>query len=133
MHKDYQRAMSLSHAVIGAAMEVHRLKGPGLLESIYEKCFVRELDLRGLTCVSQQCIPVEYKGLVFEETLKFDVLIEGCLLVELKSVENVLPIHKAQLISYLRLLDIPVGLLLNFHEVTLKAGIDRLFLPGANT
>ena len=127
MHKDYHRAMSITHAVIGAAIEVHRLKGPGLLESIYEKCFRRELELRGLASISQRSIPIEYKGLVFEETLKFDVLIEGCVLVELKSVENVLPIHKAQLLSYMRLLEIPVGLLLNFHAVTLKEGIDRLY------
>jgi len=132
MHPLFKKADELSHTVIGAAIEVHRLKGPGLLESIYEKCLMRELSLRNLAAVNQRVIRIEYKGLVFEEPLRFDVLVDGCLLLELKSVQEVLPIHKAQLLSYMKLLEVPVGLLINFHEMKLVDGIHRLILPGAN-
>src|SRR5207248_4982307 len=104
MHPLYQKADRISHTVIGAAIEVHRLKGPGLIESIYEKCLLRELNLHELTAVNQRIVKVEYKGFVFEEPLRFDILVEGCLLLELKSVQEVLPIHKAQLLSYMKLL-----------------------------
>jgi GxxExxY protein len=132
MHKNYDKADKLSHAVIGAAIEVHRIQGAGLLESIYEKCLMRELELQSLSAVSQRSVRIEYKGLVFEEKLKFDVLAEGCLLLELKAVQTVLPIHKAQLLSYMKLLDVPVGLLINFHEMKLVDGLSRMILPGAN-
>src|SRR3974390_3780035 len=122
----------LSHAVIGAAIEVHRLKGPGLIESIYEKCVLRELLLRNITAVNQGMVRVEYKGFVFEELLRFDVLVEDCLLLELKSVQEILPIHKAQLLSYMKLLNVPIGLIINFHEVKLVDGVVRMILPGAN-
>ena len=82
--------------------------------------------------VKQQHVKIEYKGLVFEEVLKFDVLVEACLLVELKTVREIAPIHKAQLISYMKLLDIPLGLLVNFHDVRLADGVSRLLLPGSN-
>jgi GxxExxY protein len=132
MHPLFEQADQLSHNVIGGAIEVHRLKGPGLIESIYEKCLMRELELRQLRFVSQRVVKIEYKGLVFEEPLRFDVLVADCLLLELKSVQEILPIHKAQLLSYMKLLDIPVGLLINFHEIKLADGIRRLILPGAN-
>ena len=132
MHPRYQRADELSHEVIGAAIEVHRLKGPGLLESIYEKCVMRELSLRSLKAVNQRLVKIDYKGFVFEEPLRFDVLVEDCLLLEIKCVQDVLPIHKAQLLSYMKLLNIPIGLLINFHEMKLVDGINRLILPGAN-
>ena len=132
MHSLFQKADKLSHTAIGAAIEVHRLKGSGLLESIYEKCMMRELELRGLAAVHQRLVRIEYKGLVFEEPLRFDVLLEDCLLLELKSVQEILPVHKAQLLSYMKLLDIPVGLIFNFHEVKLTDGIVRMILPGAN-
>jgi len=132
MHPLFTKADELSHLVIGAAIEVHRLKGPGLIESIYEKCLMRELALRSLTAVNQRVVKIEYKGFTFEEPLRFDVLIEDCLLLELKSVQEVLPIHQAQLLSYMKLLNIPMGLLLNFHETKLVDGIHRLILPGAN-
>ncbi len=86
----------------------------------------------GLTAVNQRLIQIEYKGLVFEEPLRFDVLLENCLLLELKSVQEVLPIHKAQLLSYMKLLNIPLGLIINFHEMKLVDGITRMILPGAN-
>ena len=132
MHPLFQQADQLSHTVIGAAIEVHRLKGPGLIESIYEKCLLRELCLQEVSALNQRIVKVEYKGFIFEEPLRFDVLVEGCLLLELKSVQEVLPIHKAQLLSYMKLLDIPIGLLINFHELKLVDGIHRLILPGAN-
>mgnify|MGYP001561516706 CR=1 FL=1 len=132
MHKDFNRADEWSGKVIGAAIEVHRIKGPGLLEEIYEKCLMRELQLRSVPAESQVVVPVEYKGFTFEQPLRLDVYVDQCLIVEIKAVERVLPIHKAQLLSYMKLLDAPVGLLINFHEVTLKQGIKRLILPGAN-
>jgi GxxExxY protein len=132
MHPLFVKADKLSYEVIGAAIEVHRLKGPGLIESIYEKCVMRELALRSINCVNQKIISIEYKGYTFDEPLRFDLLVEDCLLVELKSVEQILPIHKAQLLSYMKLLNIPIGLLINFHEEKLTNGITRLILPGAN-
>lgn len=96
MHPDYLKAHSLSAKVIGAAIEVHRHKGPGLIESIYERCLLHELGLQGIKATSQLLVPVEYKGLVFEEPLRLDVYIERCLIVENKAVEKILPIHKAQ-------------------------------------
>ena len=132
MHLLFQKASSLAGEVIGGAIEVHRHKGPGLIESIYERCMLRELELRKLSVVNQKAIQIEYKGLVFEEALRFDVLVEGCLLLELKSVKEILPIHKAQLLTYMKLLSVPVGLLINFNEVKLTDGVHRLILPGAN-
>jgi GxxExxY protein len=132
MHPLYKKADQLSNAAIGAAIEVHRLKGPGLLESIYERCLMHELSLRQIGAVNQRAVRIEYKGLVFDQTLRFDVLLEDCLLLELKCVQEILPVHKAQLLSYMKLLDVPIGLILNFHEMKLTDGIVRMILPGAN-
>ncbi len=132
MHPLFKKADQLSHDAIGAAIEVHRLKGAGLIESIYEKCLMRELALRNIACVNQQLVQIEYKGMTFEEPLRFDVLVENCLLLELKAVQEILPIHKAQLLSYMKLLNIPIGLIFNFHELKLTDGISRMILPGAN-
>jgi GxxExxY protein len=132
MHALFAKADELSRKVIGAAIEVHRLKGPGLNESIYERCLMRELDLQQISAVNQRLVRVEYKGLVFDEQLKFDVLVEDCLLLELKCVQEILPVHKAQLLSYMKLLDIPLGLIINFHELKLTDGLVRMILPGAN-
>ena len=132
MHPLFKKADELSREAIGAAIEVHRMKGPGLIESIYERCMMRELELRSIASVNQRLIRIEYKGLVFDEPLRFDVLIEGCLLLELKCVQAILPVHKAQLLSYLKLLDIPLGLIINFHEMKLIDGVVRMILPGAN-
>ena len=132
MHQKYERAHELSREVIAAAIEVHRLKGPGLLEEIYEKCIMREFEIRGLAARSQVPIPLEYKGMRCEQVLRLDAIIDDCLLVELKAVEKVLPVHKAQLFSYMKLLDIPIGLLINFHVPVLKDGLNRLMLPWAN-
>ncbi len=132
MHKDYQRADQWSRLAIGAAIEVHRDKGPGLVESIYEKCLKRELELQKIPAVNQVVVPVEYKGYVFDEPLKLDVYIDQCLILEIKAVQKVLPEHKAQLLSYMKLLDAPVGLIINFYEMVLKDGMHRLILKGAD-
>lgn len=132
MHPLFEKADKLSQTVIGAAIEVHRIKGSGLIESIYEKCLRRELELRGIETKSQDTVKIEYKGFVFEEQLRFDMLVSDCLLLELKSVMEILPVHKAQLLSYMKLLNVPIGLLFNFHELKLTDGMHRLILPGAN-
>jgi len=132
VHRVYQTADKLSREVIGAAIEVHRHKGPGLIESIYERCLVRELELRSIPAMTQKIVRVEYKGVVFDKPLRFDLLVADCLLVELKAVEILHPASKAQLFSYMKLLDIPIALLINFHEPVLKNGISRMILPGAN-
>jgi len=123
MHPLYKKADKVSRQVIGAAIEVHRQKGPGLIESIYERCMLRELELRSIPSVTQKLVRIEYKGLVLDELLRFDILVDDCLLLELKAVEVLHPYSKAQLFSYMKLLDIPVGLLMNFHEPVLKSGI----------
>jgi len=132
VHPLFGKASELTETVIGAAIEVHRNKGPGLIESIYEWCLLKELELRGLACASQKLVIIDYKGFKREEPLRFDVLVEDCVLVEAKALQNVLPIHKAQLLSYMKLMDVPLGLLINFHEARLTNGIYRLVLPGAN-
>jgi GxxExxY protein len=132
MHPLFQKASGLTETIIGGAIEVHRDKGPGLIESIYEWCLMKELGLRHLDCTSQKVVLVEYKGFTREEPLRFDVLVEDCVLVEAKAVETILPIHKAQLLSYMKLLNVPLGLLINFHEMKVADGVSRLILPGAN-
>ena len=132
MHALFSKASELTETIIGGAIEVHRNVGPGLIESIYEWRLLKELGLRGLTCETQKLVIVEYKGFTREEPLRFDVLVEDCVLVEAKAVQDVLPIHKAQLLSYMKLIDVPVGLLINFHQMKLTNGVYRLLLPGAN-
>jgi GxxExxY protein len=132
MHPLFPKASKLTETIIGAAIEVHRNKGPGLIESIYEWCLLKELELRGLACASQKLVIIDYKGFKREEPLRFDVLVEECVLVEAKALQSVLPIHKAQLLSYMKLMNVPLGLLINFHESKLSTGIHRLILPGAN-
>ena len=94
MHPSFEKAAGLTELIIAAAIEVHRDKGPGLIESIYEWCLLKELGLRGLECVSQKSIPIEYKEYTRDEPLRFDILVEDCVLVEAKAVEKILPIHK---------------------------------------
>jgi GxxExxY protein len=122
----------LSREAIAAAIEVHRVLGPGLLEGIYEKCLVREFELRGIPVLTQKHVRIEYKGLMFDEELRFDLLVDGALLLEVKAVREVIPVHKAQLLSYMKLLDVPLGLVINFHEMKLVEGISRMLLPNAN-
>jgi GxxExxY protein len=128
VHQELQKANAWRRIFIGAAIEVHRLKGPGLLEPIYRKCVRRECELRNIPTRYELIVPIEYKGFVFEEPLRLDILVDDCLIVELKAVTKVLPIYKAPLLSYMKLLNKPLGLLINFHETVLKNGIHRLIL-----
>lgn len=116
----------LATIAVQAAFEVHKEHGPGLLESAYEACFARELELRGVTHQRQLAVPLHYKGKVIEAGFRADVVMEGKLLVELKAVEAVIPIHKAQVITYLKLMKLPLGLLINFNEIRIKEGIKRI-------
>jgi len=132
MHPLFSKADHLTETIIAAAIEIHRDKGPGLIETIYEWCLLREFELRQLKAVNHKLVAISYKRFTREEPLRFDVLVEDCVLIEAKSVERVMPIHKAQLLSYMKLLDVPVGLLINFNSAKLVDGISRLILPGAN-
>lgn len=132
MHPFFGRANGLTEHIIAGAIEVHKDKGPGLVEPIYEWCLLRELELRRFQVTSQKVVKITYKGFVRDEPLRFDVLVEGCVLVEAKAVERILPIHKAQLLSYMKLLNVPIGLLINFNESKLSDGVSRMILPGSN-
>jgi GxxExxY protein len=118
----------LTKSVIGAAIEVHRALGPGLLESAYEICLCRELNLREIQFRRQVPIPVGYKGVKLDCGYRSDVIIEDSLLLELKAVDALLPIHEAQLLSYLKLTGLNVGLLINFNVELLRDGIRRRVL-----
>ena len=115
-----------SHEIIGAAIEVHRVLGPGLLEFIYEEALVIELVDRGLSVVRQAEVKVSYKGHRLENRLRLDVLVNEIVIVEIKSVERLLPVHEAQLLSYLRLSEKKLGLLINFNTVVLRNSIRRV-------
>ena len=116
----------ISEKAIGAAIEVHRHLGPGLPESSYHACLCRELELQGVTYHSHISIPLEYKGIEIAKSYVVDLLVEDCVVVELKSVDKLLPIHSAQLMTYLRLLRVSTGLLMNFNVVALPHGIRRI-------
>jgi GxxExxY protein len=111
--------------IIGAAIEVHRGLGPGLLESAYRICLAEELALRGLEFKRELPLPVQYRGRTLDSAYRVDFVVEG-VVVELKAVEQVLSVHRAQLQTYLRLMNLPCGLLLNFNVSTLKDGVTRL-------
>jgi GxxExxY protein len=116
----------LTEAIIGAAIAVHRELGPGLLESAYEACLEYELKDHGMGVERQKELPVRYRGVVVDCGYRLDLLIEGKVILELKAVEKVLPIHEAQLLSYLKLSGCPVGLLLNFNVRMLRDGLKRM-------
>ncbi len=120
-----EKANVLSREVIGAAIEVHKALGAGLLESAYEECLCQELKLRGIPFERQVELPIEYKGIKLPAGYRMDIVVDGLLVLELKAVENLLPIHEAQLITYLRLSKIWLGLLINFNVPVLKEGIRR--------
>jgi GxxExxY protein len=123
MMKDLNK---LTEAIIGAAISVHRELGPGLLESAYEACLAYELTDRGLRVERQKELPVTYRGHSLDCGYRLDLLIEDLVIVELKAVEKLQPIHEAQLLSYLKLSGAPLGLLLNFNVIELRRGIRRL-------
>lgn len=118
----------LTHAIIGAAIDVHRQLGPGLLESAYEECMDRELTLRAISFDRQEPLPVVYKGVKLECGYRLDFLVEGRVIVELKAVEALAPIHDAILLTYLKLSGCKIGLLINFNCATLKDGVRRRVL-----
>lgn len=118
----------ISGEVVDAAMDVHSALGPGLLESAYEYCLAHELSERGLKVEKQVPIPLAYKNIQLEVGFRIDLLVEESLIVELKAVENILPIHEAQIFTYLKLTGCHVGLLLNFNVVSMKKGIKRIIL-----
>jgi GxxExxY protein len=117
----------LSFQIIQAAISVHRALGPGLLESVYRKCMVIELEEMGLEVLSEVDLPVSYKGIKINDLgFRLDLLVESDVIVELKSVETIKPVHKKQLLTYLRLAEKDLGLLINFNENLLKEGISRI-------
>jgi len=105
----------LTYAIIGCAIEVHKNLGPGLLESVYQKCFNRELSVKNFSFMSQVFTPINYKGVILDADLRLDLLVENALIVELKAIEGMLPIHEAQLLTYMKLLQKPKGILINFN------------------
>jgi GxxExxY protein len=116
----------LTSKVISAAIEVHKALGPGLLESAYEGCLCRELDLRGMDYERQKDLPVEYKGVKLNCGYRLDIVVAGKLIVELKACDALKPIHEAQLLTYLKLTGLKIGLLINFNVPFLKMGIRRI-------
>jgi GxxExxY protein len=115
----------LTHAIIGAAMEIHRELGPGLLEAVYEECLARELTLRNIPFGRQKPIPLVYKDLKLECGYRLDFMVASRVVVEIKSIEALAPVHKFVMLTYLRLSGVPIGLLINFNVPTLKDGIHR--------
>lgn len=122
------RYEDLTEQIIGAAIEVHKAIGPGLMESIYEECLCHELGLRRLKFKRQMMVPVVYKGVNLECGHRLDLLVEDTVVVELKAVERILPVHEAQLLTYLRMLHKPVGFIFNFNVPVLRNGIVRRVL-----
>ena len=116
----------LSSKIIGAAIEVHKTLGPGLLESAYEECLCHEFGLRGLSNARQKPLPVTYKGIELDCGYRLDIVVENLIILELKSSEKIEPIHKAQLLTYLKLSDLHLGLILNFNVPFMKDGIVRI-------
>jgi GxxExxY protein len=123
---NFEDINDLTGIVIGAAIEVHQVLGPGLLESAYEECLCHELKLRGIQFERQMELPIEYKGVKLDCAYRMDIVADGQLILELKSCANLEPIHQAQLLTYLKLTGIKVGLLINFNVPILRKGIKRL-------
>lgn len=124
--QDSERINFLTEKIIGCAIEVHKAIGPGSLESAYEECLCYELAQNGLKFERQIPLPVVYKGVKLDCGYKLDVIVEDTIIIELKAVDRIIAIHEAQLLSYLRMLDLRVGLILNFHSSVLKEGIKRI-------
>lgn len=116
----------LTGEIVDAALKLHRALGPGLLESVYESLLAKELERRGLRAARQAPVSFEYDGLSFRDAFRIDLLVESRVIVELKSVERLAPLHSKQLLTYLRIMDLPVGLLINFGAATLKEGLHRI-------
>ncbi len=122
------RHEELTEQILGAAIEVHRVLGPGLMESAYEECLCHELNLRALRFERQMTVPVSYKGVNLDCGYKLDLLVEATVILELKCVERITSVHEAQLLTYMKLLNKPVGFIINFNVPVMKAGIVRKVL-----
>ena len=118
----------LTYQINGAAIEVHKFLGPGLLESVYHKCLKKELNLRGISFKSELLVPIVFKDLEIETDLRCNLFIENCIVLELKAIEIILPIHHAQLMTYMKLLESPKGILYNFHSVNLYRDGQKTFV-----
>ena len=116
----------ITEAIVETSFKIHRDLGPGLLESVYEAVLARALERQGFLIERQKVIRFEYNGMVFEEGFRIDLLVEGLVVVELKSVEKIAPVHGKQVLTYLRLMDLHVGLLINFGAATIKEGLQRI-------
>jgi GxxExxY protein len=116
----------IAREIVDAAFHIHKALGPGLLETVYEVVLARELERRGLSAIRQQPVPIVYGDLKFDEGFRADLIVEGKVIVELKSVEQIAPVHKKQLLTYLRLADKRLGLLINFGSAVIKDGISRI-------
>ena len=127
-HRDTetQRLNQITEKIIGCSIEVHRALGPGLLESAYEECLCYELSQSGLRFERQVPLPVAYKGVNLDCGYKMDLVVKNLVIIEIKAVEHLIPVHEAQLLSYLKLANKPLGLLMNFHVSALKNGLKRI-------
>lgn len=133
MHLTKTQIKDLTYKINGAAIEVHKSLGPGLLESVYHKCLIHELNIRGISFTSEMIVPVNYKGLELNTELRCDLFIENSIVVELKAVEKILPIHEAQLLTYMNLLEVPFGILFNFNTTNIyhegqKTFVNELYM-----
>jgi len=121
---------AVTREIIGAAIDVHRALGPGLLESVYMQCLQYELSLRKLRFVTQRAVPIVYRGITLDARYRIDLIVEDVVIVEVKSVEQLAPVHRAQALTYMALLGCPGGLLINFNVAKLVDGVKRLVLTG---
>lgn len=126
--KQYMRENEVSEKIIKCAIETHKELGPGLLESIYEECLCKEFELEGIDYKRQKEIPIRYRNIQLNENYRIDLIVEDMVIVEIKCVENILPVHNAQLLTYLKLTGLKLGLILNFNFDLLKNGIKRIIL-----
>ena len=133
-HNEMREINMLSNQIIGACIEVHKILGPGLLESAYEECLCHELFLRNISFARQMIVPIEFKGLKLNNGFRLDILVENKVVIELKAVEDLEPIHSAQLYTYLKLTGLHLGLLANFNVALMKDGIRRVIndIPDAD-
>lgn len=134
MHPLYEKASRITGLVIESSIAVYKHFGPGLLESIYVKCLAHELELNGHDVEVERAVVVTYRGKVFREKLRFDLIVDSCLLIEAKVTDSgIRPEHVHQLLSYMKLMDIPLGLVINFGEIRFSdRGVKRVILKGAN-
>lgn len=129
MDQSHADINQITKKIIGCAIEVHKTLGAGLLESVYRECMVIEMRTAGLRFESERHLKLTYKGVPINSTLRLDLLVENCIVVELKAIEAIHPIHQSQVITYLKLSDCPAGLLLNFNVTVMKSGVRRVDHP----